>query len=299
MKTRTMWFKRAAMLLAMAGCALAAQGAPQRKWEPGIKASDTEFWRLSKQGVDLQMPIQKDGSSSDVARNVTAVQESGMMSSKNVIIRYDVAALVPVNVSVVVKDNDLVVPTTSISGDLGLKIPPGRNKKIVWNAGVDYDNVLSSNMVVTVTAIPADNPSTWAVVTIEWASFGGRDLDVCGYWLDRPDVKVGWSYGTGSTLSTYRSTWRGDNTGSGPEYINIGVVPGETLAGVIRRIYRIHCNYYGSNGSPAKATIHVSCNGIAKSKTISAGTRNHSAATTSDPCVTITFDDAGNLVSVE
>ena len=298
MKTNRMWMKRAAMLSAIATCALGAQGVSQRKWEPGIKASDSEFWRLSKQGVDLQRPIAKDDATSDVARNVVAQQESGMMNSKSVIIKYDVQSFVPVNVSVVVKDNGVVVPATSFTGDYGLGVLPGMNKRIVWNAGLDYNNVLSSNMVVTVTAIPADNPSTWAMVTISWASFGGRDLDVCGYWLDRPDVKVGYSYGTGSTTSAYQSTWRGDNTGSGPEYINIGVAPGETLAGVTRRTYRIHCNYYGAAGSSAKATISVSCNGTTMSKTITTANRNGSAANTSDPYVTINFDSIGNLTSV-
>ena len=121
---------------------------------------------------------------------------------------------------------------------------------------------------------------------------------MCGYWVDRPDVKVGWSYGTGSTSLTYRSTWRGDNTGSGPEYINIGVVPGETLEGVVNRRYRVHCNYYGNAGSSSKATISVTCNGVVKQKTISVSNRNGKAANTSDPYVTISFNDAGRLVSI-
>lgn len=276
----------------------------RRTWQPEVKPSDIEFWRLSKSGYDMLAPTPKDGENQDVATNVRAKQDDNSLScSKSVYIRYDAVTSggVPVNVSLTIKDNGVVVPATTFSedSDIGLRIPPGKNKCIVWDAGADYDNRLSSNMVATVTAIPADNPSTWAVVTISWSAFGGKDLDVCGYWLDRPDVKVGWNYGTGSTSSTYRSTWRGDNTGSGPEYINIGVVPGETLEGVTRRAYRIHCNYYGSVGSSAKATISVSCNGTSLSKTISTGTHTSSAANTSDPYVTIYFDETGNLTSIQ
>lgn len=270
-----------------------------RSWAPEIKSSDTEFWKQSKAGVDLRMATAKDDVQ-DLVSNVRAWQEMDGVCSKNVIIRYDLwHPAAAVNISAVVKDGGEVVPATTFSGDIGPRITPGLNKKIVWNAGVDYDNHLSSNMVVSVIGVLVDNPSTWAVVTIEWAAFGGRDLDVCGYWLDRPDVKVGWSYSTGSTSSTYRSTWRGDNTGSGPEYINIGVVPGEVLSGVMRRIYRIHCNYFGEPGSAAKATISVLCNGKTLAKTISTGTNRQKKAETSDPYVTITFDTDGNLVSVD
>lgn len=298
--------KGCTMLLLMAAFSHVAQGGTRRTWLPGVKADDAEFWRLSKAGFDMAAPLIRsaDGSTQDVATNVKAVQGGNALAcSKSVYITYDARTSggVPVNVSLVVTDNGVVVPATTFSSDsdIGLRIPPGRNKCIVWDAGKDYDNHLSANMVAKVTAIPADNPSTWAVVTISWSEFGGRDLDVCGYWIDRPNVKVGWSYGTGSTTAEYRSTWRGDNTGSGPEYINIGVVPGETLEGVRNRAYRVHCNYFGSAGSPAKATISVSCNGMTMAKTISTGTHHGTAANTSDPYVTIYFDESGKLTAIQ
>lgn len=306
MKTRTMWFKRAAMLLAMAGCALLVHGESQRKWEPEITASDTEFWRLSKTGRELFAPIAKDAAGGeDVATNVRAVQGDRNVDGRELVyINYDaVTKGSPVNVSVTARDDSAGIPIDVITfmpgSDVGLRVPAGKNKLIRWDVGTDYKNHYSEKIKVNVIAIVADNPETWATVTISWAAFGGTDLDVCGYWLDRPDVKVGWSYGTGSTSSTYRSTWRGDNTGSGPEYINIGVVPGETLEGVVNRKYRVHCNYYGSAGSSSKATISASCNGVTKSKTISVSNRHGSKAKTSDPCVTISFSDTGALLSVD
>lgn len=273
------------------------------QWREGVAESDSAFWAASKNGRNMMQLKAKADVENDIASNVRAEQGDDALScSKKVYIRYDAVSAsgtFPVNVDVVVKDKGVVVPATSFSGDYGQRIPQGRNKLIIWDAGVDYDNKRSSDMTVDVTAVPADNPSTWAVVTISWASFGGRDLDVCGYWLDRPDVKVGWSYSTGSESSTFRSTWRGDNTGSGPEYINIGVVAGEVLEGVSRRAYRIHCNYYGAAGSSSKATISVSCNGQSMSKTIGVSNRNRSKALTSDPYVTIYFDESGALTSIQ
>lgn len=305
-RMRSMWMKCGVTLAVLAAYAACTAGT-QRKWEPEVKSNDVEFWQMSKTGSDMMAATRKglDEASSDLARNVKAVQGAGRLMSgcKEVVITYDATTSggIPMNVSLVVTDNGVVVPATTFSedSDIGLRITPGRNKRIVWDAGKDYDNKQSSDMVAKVTAVLADNPSTWAVVTISWASFGGRDLDVCGYWVDRQDVKVGWSYGTGSTSSTYRSTWRGDNTGSGPEYINIGVVPGETLEGVRNRAYRVHCNYFGSVGSAAKATVVVSCGGMTLAKTISTGTHTRTAANMSDPCVTIYFDEAGKLNSIQ
>ena len=289
-----------AVAAAVHGVSFAADGGV-RTWRHGITADDAEFWASckragsagsSRRGGDLQ------GESSDAATNVRAVQVEG---SKIIRITYDADYYKggwPLAVSVEMKDGGTPVPCVSLSGDVG-NVPSGKGKVIEWDAGADWNGNYTENMTVTVIAIPAEHPSSWASIQIVWSNFGGRDLDVCGYWEDVPSVKVGYSYGTGSLDRDFMSDWEGDNTGSGPEYINVGVKPGQTLVGVIRKVYRVHCNYYGSNGNPPKATIRVSCNGVSCSKTITASTRNGSPAQTSDPGVAITFNEMGELVSIE
>jgi len=297
---------RHVMVLVAFSCVLAVQAATGRiAWREGIKASDSAFWQACKENKVMMLQPKSGSSSDDVATNVKAKQANPYSGGDDCVsISYDaITEGSPVNVSVTAVDYETgeTIPcnTFGSGSDVGLRVPAGRSKFISWDAKADWGRHYSKKVKVNVIAVPADNPETWAVVTIAWASFGGRDLDVCGYWVDRPDVKVGWSYGTGSTDSTYRSTWRGDNTGSGPEYINIGVVPGETLSGVTDRRYRIHCNYFGSAGSSSKATLSVTSSGITKSKTISVSNRSGSGALTSDPFVTITFDENGQLVSIE
>ena len=269
-------------------------------WMPGVSSEDSAYWQRSKQQIKMRLMATVEESGGDVAVIRDVYQQPG---TKYVHIWYDAGHYLsaPLNVSVTIKDGMKIIPAQTFlpESDLGQRIAPGKGKHIVWDAGADWLGNYSQNVTVTVNAIPILQPETWAVVTILWSSFGGSDVDVCGYWLDRSDVKVGWSWGTGSETATHRSTWRGDNTGSGPEYINIGVVPGETLTGVIDRRYRIHCNYYGSSGNPANVTIKVACNGQEIAKTISAGIRSGSKATISDPYVTIRFDALGNLVSIQ
>lgn len=264
-----------------------------------IGPDDTAYWMSLKQKPGNR-PGRLAASNQDVATNVRAQQDEG---TKIVSVWYDAEYQNgwPVNVSLQMNDNGSPVPCqTYLDGsDVGLNIPSGRGKLIRWNAGADWNGKLTSNMTATVVAVPSEHPSTYASITVMWSEFGGRDLDICGYWTDRSDVKVGWSWGYGSTGAEFESVWEGDNTGSGPEYIHIGVKPGQTLAGGSgNRTYRVHCNYYGSSNGSAKARIKVDCAGKSMSKTISTSNRNGSKATTSDPYVTITFDAAGNLLSV-
>ena len=267
-----------------------AAGNPM-KWRPGIKADDVAFWRACKS--DNVTRAQNE----DCATNVKAIQIEG---TKTVRITYDADYKDgwPLAVSVEMRDGSTPVPCFSLSGDVG-NVPSGKGKVIEWNAGNDWDGKYTENMVAYVRAVPAEHPSSWAQIQISWSAFGGRDLDVCGYWVDKPGVKVGWHHGTGSLGSEYMSNWEGDNTESGPEYINVGVKPGQTLVGVRNKVYKVHCNYYGENGNPPQATIRVNCNGVSMSKTITASTRNRNRAEPSDPCVTITFSEMGELLSVQ
>ena len=88
-------------------------------------------------------------------------------------------------------------PTLStLSGDVGVDIVPGRNKHIVWDAGADWPNHVQSNFVATVTAsldlgmefIPGGtnegrNPSD------DSSNLGSYSLTVDSFWMDRTEVK--------------------------------------------------------------------------------------------------------------
>lgn len=265
-------------------------------WSAAAEVHDREYWMRSKRRARSNSA---EESSQDVAVNVRAQQIEG---TKKVRITYDANYRNgwPVNVTLSLVDNATgrPVPANHVTGDIG-KIPSGPGKCIIWDAGADWDGQYTESMVATVNAVPAEHPSSWAEIIISWSAFGGRDLDVCGYWEDMPAVKVGWHWSEGSTSSAYKSVWYGDNTGPGPEHISIAVRPEDILSGVTNPKYHVHCNYYGEDGSPAQATIIVTCNGVTKSKTISAATRNRTKAEPTDPGVVITFNNMGELVSID
>lgn len=231
--------------------------------------------------------------------NVHAEQEHG---TKFVKITYDLISSggnSQFKVSLGLTANGSAVSAATCSGDIGRGVTPGLGKCIVWDAGRDWPNKYSDKFKAQITAEETDIPASWATITVSWGAYGGRDLDICGYWLDQPSVKVGWSYGSGSTSSTWRSRWEGDNTGSGPEYIHVGVNENDIADGVANRRYRIHFNYYGSVGSSAQATVYVTANGITKSASSSTGVHTSTKAYTSDPYLTITFDSHGSPISIE
>lgn len=182
--------------------------------------------------------------------------------------------------------------------DLGFSVSPGVGKHFVWDAGKDWKGQKSDRLKVSISATENSIPASWARITISWDSYGGRDLDICGYWEGTSGREVGWSWGSGSTDSAYKARWDGDNTGSGPEYIHIAVQPNDILQSVTTFKYKVHCNYFGSAGSSSKAKISVLCDGITKSKVISVSNRNGNKATKNDPCVTILFDSNGHLIAI-
>lgn len=173
-------------------------------------------------------------------------------------------------------------------------VTPGKNLSYVWDAGSDWPNRFSKNVNAKVTAEEMDIPVGWADIYVQWDSFGGRDLDICGYWADKVNIKVGWSWGSGTSNAPYFSKWYGDNVNKGPEHI---VVKAEGR-GISSRDYRIHFNYYGELGSPCKARVVVSNNGVTLSETQSTGKHLYSCANMDDPCVTITFDEYGTPIAI-
>ncbi|MCP5535558.1 MAG: SUMF1/EgtB/PvdO family nonheme iron enzyme [Akkermansiaceae bacterium] len=103
--------------------------------------------------------------------NVRAAQKPG---TKKVDVWYDVAGTTsPVYVSLQVSEDggsSYAVPVSAVSGDVGSSITLGRNKKITWDAGVDWNGKLSTTMRFKVTA--SDTPlAPQGFVTIPAGNF--------------------------------------------------------------------------------------------------------------------------------
>ena len=85
--------------------------------------------------------------------NVWAVQKQG---TKLVDVWYDVSGVsAAIYVGLQISSNagtTFAVSATTLSGDLGSSVLPGRNKHITWNAGTDWNNQISTTMRFRVTA---------------------------------------------------------------------------------------------------------------------------------------------------
>ncbi|HOF06234.1 MAG TPA: SUMF1/EgtB/PvdO family nonheme iron enzyme [Syntrophales bacterium] len=104
-----------------------------------------------------------------VVANVTAAQRAG---TKLVDITYDLADPDSPGLSVTIRissDNGATwtVPASHVTGDVGPGIKPGTGKKIVWDAGADWNNMKSDGIVVKV--IADDGPA--GVVFIPGGTF--------------------------------------------------------------------------------------------------------------------------------
>ncbi len=74
-------------------------------------------------------------------------------------IQYDVADQDGDNLLIRVKitDNGDLVTAPSISGDIGFDIVPGADKRITWNAGIDYHNRFGDYFVAKIEAYDASS----------------------------------------------------------------------------------------------------------------------------------------------
>ena len=200
------------------------------------------------------------------------------------------------NVSVEMCDDATCITARTFDGDgIGESVRPGTGKHFAWNAGADWPNNFSKKVNATITATETDLSMDWQSIYIKWGSYGGRDLDICGYWVETRTDNVGWSWGSGSQTGAYQSYWHGDNTGSGPEQVDVRISQEELSREFKKRRYRVHFNYFGERGSPCKATVSVG----SLSKTSSTSQRLGTRAITSDPCLTITFDEYGKPISID
>ena len=88
-------------------------------------------------------------------------------------------------------------PISTLGGDVGADVIPGRNKKIEWDAGADWAQHVGSNFVATVTATrsDADTGPSKGMVRIPGGTnsgtdpdFGAYSLTVDAFYMDRTEV---------------------------------------------------------------------------------------------------------------
>ena len=89
------------------------------------------------------------------------------------------------------------LPISSVGGDWGADIEPGRNKRIEWDAGADWAGHVGSNFVATVTAtrIEEDTGPSKGMVRIPGGTNSGNDPDdgwysltVGSFYMDKTEV---------------------------------------------------------------------------------------------------------------
>ena len=136
------------------------------------------------------------GASAATVENVRAAQRP---RSNVVEVFYDLVA--PdggvYDVSLAIGGGGVEPPISTLSGDWGPDIIPGRNKKIEWDAGADWAQHVGSNLVATVTATRSDEdtgPSA-GMVRIPGGTnsgvdpdFGAYTLTVSAFYMDRTEV---------------------------------------------------------------------------------------------------------------
>lgn len=136
----------------------------------------------------------------------------------------------------------------------------------------------------------------WVEITVRWGS-ETRDVDICSYWIDNPDVKVGFGWSHGTIDGTYRIYWEsGDDTGfGGHETLHARIAPWEAAD---NRKIKIHFNVYGE-GPGEGLTVTATYKGTTITKHgQDAGVNYGEKAKTTDPCCTIEFDALGVPIEI-
>jgi len=185
-------------------------------------------------------------------------------------------------------------------GDLLLfgDIEPGTDKLLYGTIGVGADKLLYESVVSSKDTPVPGTPTPgygYALITISWS--GGYDLDCLGYWTGVLEEDVGWNHGAAAD----GMTWQGDDTGTGPECILLGVTPATITTGVTlpTSTYKVHVNFYGEVTGTPLATVTVTYNGVTKSKADFTPSQNSGdEATTTDNFALITFLANGEPDSV-
>ena len=141
------------------------------------------------------------------------------------------------------------------------------------------------------------------LVTFSWDA-AGRDLDICGYWLGCPDMKIGFSHSTARTHESgaYHIEYSGDITqAGGAEWARLWMTPWS--ANPDERRFRVHFNFYGHDEDHPTDVCTVVAN-LPGVRTLvkhgqPCGTTLGRKATEDDPSCTVVFDASGRLLRIE
>lgn len=266
----------------------------------GVESTRTSVARRSQTFVvGSRQAMNLDDSA--LAKNVVGRQ----LEDGTVEISYDLNSPYQSSVScdIVADGTKLNTPLTFMPGAATGIVQPGVGKKIIWHARKDWPNQKSDNVKAVLTVTETDAPADWANIAIEWAEWGGKDIDICGYWLGYESGKMGYSYISSSNAkdvsTAWKSMWKGDNVGNGPENVMVHIENSELGGVTANRQYRIHFNHFGEAASDPHVRVTVKCNGVTLSEVSNAATRRQSKALTSDPYVTITFDEYDTPISIK
>jgi hypothetical protein len=147
----------------------------------GRALSNTEALALFSQDAQSQ--------AAPVVSNVVGVQRAG---TKLVDITYDLVNTDSSGLNVTLQISSdagatWTVPTTSATGQVGTGISPGSGHAIVWNAGTDWNNQLSTTMRYRITADDAGTPPGMALIPAGSFTMGRKSGDTDA---DAPPVSV-------------------------------------------------------------------------------------------------------------
>ena len=144
----------------------------------------------------LLLPVVTVANSTPRVENVRASQRP---RSNTVEVFYDLVAPEGdvYDVSLAIGGGGVEPPLSTVGGDIGADIIPGRNKRIEWDAGADWAQHVQSNFVATVTATRADTDTgpSKGMVRIPGGTnngtdpdFGSYSLTVDSFYMDKTEV---------------------------------------------------------------------------------------------------------------
>ena len=124
-----------------------------------------------------------------VVSNVVGVQRAG---TKLVDITYDLVDTDSAELYVTLQissdaGSTWTVPATSATGQIGVGIPPGSGRSIVWNAGMNWNDLLSTTMRYRITAHDSLTPAGMALIPAGSFTMGRTSGDTDA---DAPPVSV-------------------------------------------------------------------------------------------------------------
>ena len=141
------------------------------------------------------------------------------------------------------------------------------------------------------------------LVTFSWDA-GGRDLDICGYWLGAPDEKIGYAHSTARVheAGAYHIEYSGDITQvEGAEWALLWMTP--WAADAEARKFRVHFNFFGHDEEHPTGVCTVIANQPGVRTLVkhgqACGTARGQKATDEDPCCTVVFGADGKLLRIE